>query len=126
MGSGAFEFSSCLYMPQEPSRLERINTALLSGVHAVGDDISSVNVIRRGVLMLSLAASNSATYTVSRSEDLTKASFLPSAVPLRPVTQNPAQLVKRRGSPMTFPVRSSTHACRKLQLNPWMSGSPPT
>src|SRR5712691_4034976 len=105
-------------MPQEPSRLERINTALLSGVHAVGDDISSVNVIRRGVLMRGLAASSSATYTVSRSDDLIKANLLPSAVALRPVTQNPAQFVKRRGSPTTVPVRLSTHVCQKLQLNP--------
>src|SRR6266849_6514008 len=113
-------------MPQAPSLLDLINTVLLSGIHPVGDDKSSVNVSRRGVVRCTLPESNSATYTVNRSDERLKTIFLPSAVWLRLVTQNPAQLVKRSGSPRSFPVRSSMRASQRLQLIPWMSGSPPT
>src|ERR1700730_833343 len=47
-----------------------------------------------------------------------KASFLPSAVMVRPPMQNPDQLVRRVGSPIGVPVCASSGISQKLQALP--------
>src|SRR5215469_10318356 len=106
-----------LYSPQLPSRFDRINTSLLSGVHPAGDEMSSVNVSRRGSVIGIFTASRSETYTERRSTERLNTSFLPSAVWLMLFTQKPDQSVILSGDDARKFSRS-IRDCHKLQLIP--------
>src|ERR1700730_4463405 len=72
-------------------------------------------VRRRGAVIRIPLASMSATYTMAWLDHLWNASRLPSAVAVMLSMQNPAQLVRRLGSPRGVPVRVSMRSSQKLQ-----------